>query len=59
MTGRSQRAAAVRVIVAIVVVLALMWLVWKVLLDVERAPAPEVKVGSAMTGAIGPLHGLC
>lgn len=49
-TRRGQRAAAVRLIVIIALLLMAMWLVWKVLLDVEPAPAPEVKVGQALVG---------
>ena len=51
LTRRSQRAVAVRIIVAILAVLVAMWVVWKLLLNHEPAPAPEVKIGHV--GVIG------
>ena len=49
-TRRGQRAASVRLIVIIALLLVAMWLVWKLLLDVEPAPPPEVKMGQALVG---------
>jgi len=51
LTRRSQREAMVRAVVAIAVLLALMWVVWKTLLDVKPAPPPKVKVGSQVLTA--------
>lgn len=39
---------AVRMVLIILALLAAMWVVWKVFLNVEPAPPPEVKVARAV-----------